>query len=134
MEIIIWQQFWVVLEFPYISTPSILNFFLLRRCPESDRRPSPSLTALFRPTVRYNRVGLCQFCQQSNQNQKTRLSRVFLWSRCAGSNRRPSPYHGDALPTELQRQTEQVRVLLKTCLKYLKLFYGCFQTEQWFYF
>ena len=28
------------------------------------------------------------------------------WSRCAGSNRRPSPYHGDALPTELQRQVK----------------------------
>ena len=28
---------------------------------------------------------------------------LHFWSRCAGSNRRPSPYHGDALPTELQR-------------------------------
>ena len=25
------------------------------------------------------------------------------WSRCAGLNRRPHPYHGCALPTELQR-------------------------------
>lgn len=29
---------------------------------------------------------------------------IYFWSRCAGSNRRPSPYHGDALPTELQRR------------------------------
>lgn len=36
--------------------------------------------------------------------QKTTLkTRVVFWSRYAGSNRRPSPYHGDALPTELQR-------------------------------
>ena len=28
----------------------------------------------------------------------------FILSRCADSNRRPTPYHGVALPTELQRQ------------------------------
>ena len=28
----------------------------------------------------------------------------FNWSRCADLNRRPTPYHGVALPTELQRQ------------------------------
>ena len=28
---------------------------------------------------------------------------LYIWSRCADSNRRPTPYHGVALPTELQR-------------------------------
>jgi hypothetical protein len=31
---------------------------------------------------------------------------AFMYlSRCPGLNWRPSPYHGDALPTELHRQT-----------------------------
>lgn len=29
-------------------------------------------------------------------------------SRCAGLNRGPLPYHGSALPTELQRQNDLI--------------------------
>ncbi|KKR84866.1 MAG: hypothetical protein UU48_C0001G0161 [Candidatus Uhrbacteria bacterium GW2011_GWF2_41_16] len=41
----------------------------------------------------------------------------FLWSRRRESNPRPSPYHGDALPSELQRHLccEKNTEIQKTC-------------------
>ena len=45
--------------------------------------------------------------------KKRRLKRLFfgldyiLWSRFRDLNPRPSPYHGDALPTELKRPTNK---------------------------
>ncbi len=35
---------------------------------------------------------------------------VLIWSRCPESNRRPFPYHGNALPSELQRLTSFMQV------------------------
>ena len=43
--------------------------------------------------------------------------RAKHWSRCAELNRGPTPYHGVALPTELQRQIQAFHNITKKTQK-----------------
>jgi hypothetical protein len=46
-----------------------------------------------------------------HQDQRSRFHvriRPLTWSPLTESNRRPSPYHGDALPTELRGRSRRI--------------------------
>ena len=48
-----------------------------------------------------NSVALCR-CTKIRNGRRDDRNRPLTWSPLTESNRRPSPYHGDALPTELR--------------------------------
>ena|GEM_PF-3636300 len=45
-----------------------------------------------------------------------KLTHCFFWSRCRDLNPRPFPYHGNALPTELQRPMKNDPSLVIFCV------------------